>query len=119
MTDRSVSGKARLTFWRQAVPLPRSRRHAVRLAHMYFERARMLSAEGDRVSAARDKARAKDLCEWAAQAARLTNGAGDDLLEARIERLKICLDSLPKSGKQRRNGAGRAGPGHGMPPKTA
>jgi hypothetical protein len=68
--------------------------NAIRLAHMYFERARMLTAEGNKASAVEDKSRAETLYGWAMQATEATNVAGHDVLRPQLEHLKTELESL-------------------------
>jgi hypothetical protein len=71
--------------------------HAIRLAHMYFERARMFRAAGSDPSAVQDKSRAETLYEWAMQATAATNVAGHDAVQPQLEHLKSEVDSLQLS----------------------
>lgn len=68
--------------------------HAVRLAHMFYERAGMFLNSGDSSAAIHDKARAQSLSEWAIEAAKATNSAGREVLEPELEQLKNELNSL-------------------------
>lgn len=68
--------------------------HAVRLAHLYFNRARMSGLTGDHAAAAQAKARAESLYDWATQATETTNAAGHGALEPQLEDVKTELDSL-------------------------
>lgn len=71
--------------------------HAIRLAHMYFERARMFGASGSDAPAVQDKSRAETLYEWAIQATESTNVAGHDVLRPQLEHLKSELEALQLS----------------------
>lgn len=71
--------------------------HAVRLAHLFCERARMFHADGETAAAVRDKSRAEHLYKWGVQAAQSTNHAGQDVLRPELEQLKTELDSFQLS----------------------
>jgi len=77
--------------------------HAIRLAHMFYERARMFLNSGDSSAAVRDKSRAESLWEWAAEAAKAANTAGREVLDPELEQLKNELTSfeIGKSAKAR------------------
>jgi hypothetical protein len=68
--------------------------HAVRLAHMYFEKSRLSSLAGNLGSAVQDKGRSETLYAWAAQAIEATNIAGHEVLQPRLEQLRTDIDSL-------------------------
>jgi len=73
--------------------------HAIRLAHLYCDRARMFYAAGEKTAATRDKSRAEDLYQWALQAAESTITAGHDALRPELEELKAELDSFHQLSK--------------------
>jgi len=68
--------------------------NAIRIAHLYCERAKMSEVAKDHASAVRDKSRAESLYHWATQAAESTNTAGRDVLRPELERLKAELEAF-------------------------
>lgn len=68
--------------------------NAIRMAHLYCERAKMSNQAADHQSAALDKSRADSLYQWAMQAAAFASPAGRDVLEPELDKLKAELDAF-------------------------